>query len=159
MQLRVDKRLSRGFQINTSYTWSHLLDQISEVFATDQTNSSLASIPSAQGPGLKLDYANSDYDRRHRVAINYIWEIPGPRQGWLSQIAGGWRVAGITVIQSGAPFTLINGLDRNGDGQTGPDRPDIGNASKPHNTRAVIDTTCSTGLRNPELSATAGSGC
>ena len=159
MQLRVDKRLSRGFQINTSYTWSHLLDQISEVFATDQTNSSLASVPPAQGPGLKMDYANSDYDRRHRVAINYIWEIPGPREGWLSQIAGGWRVAGITVIQSGAPFTLINGLDRNGDGQTGPDRPDIGNASKPHNTRGVIDTLCASGLRSPELSATAGSGC
>ena len=159
MQLRVDRRFSRGLQINTSYTWSHLLDQISEVFATDQTNSSLASVPPAQGPGLKLDYGNSDYDRRHRLAINYVWDVPGPRTGWLSQIAGGWRISGITVVQSGAPFTLINGLDRNGDGQTGPDRPDIGNPSLPHATRGVVDTLCATGLRNPELSATAGAGC
>jgi len=159
MQVRVDKRLSRGFQINTSYTWSHLLDQISEVFATDQTVSSLASIPPVQGGGLKLDYGNSDYDRRHRLAINYIWNLPGPRNGFLSQVAGGWQISGVTVIQSGAPFTITNSLDRNGDGQTGPDRPDIGNPNAPHNTRAVVDTTCSTGLRNPEISATAGSGC
>ena len=159
LQVRVDKRLSRGFQINTSYTWSHLIDQISEVFATDQTVSSLASIPPSEGPGLRLDRGNSDYDRRHRLAINYIWDLPGPRHGWLSQIAGGWQITGVTVVQSGAPFTITNGLDRNGDGQTGPDRPDIGNPNAPHNTRAVIDATCSTGLRNPELSATAGSGC
>jgi hypothetical protein len=150
-QLRVDKRLSRGFQINTSYTWSKLMDQISEVFATDQTNSSLASVPAFLG-GLKLDYGPSDYHRKHRLAINYVWDLPGPRTGFLGLLAGGWQISGITTFQSGAPFTIINGADRNGDGQTGPDRPDIGNPNAPHNTRALVvaAATCASGLRNPD---------
>src|SRR5262249_42012781 len=64
-QFRLDKRMSSGLQFSASYTWSKLMDQISEVFATDQTLSSLASVPVFQG-GLKLDYAPSDYHRKHR---------------------------------------------------------------------------------------------
>jgi len=156
-QFRVDKRLSRGLQFIASYTWSKLMDQISEVFATDQTLSSLASVPAFLG-GLKLDYAPSDYDRRHRFVFSYVWNLPGPRTGFAAQALGGWQISGITVFQSGAPFTIANGLDRNGDGQTGPDRPDIGNPNAPHNTRAVVATSAtdpcraavSTGLRNPD---------
>lgn len=150
-QLRVDRRLSRGVLFVASYTWSHLIDQISEVFNTDQTNSSLASVPSFQG-GLKADRANSDYDRRHRFTFSYVWDVPGPRRGLLGQIAGGWQIAGIASFQSGAPFTIINGLDRNGDGISTPDRPDIGNPNAPHNTRAqnVTAAVCATLLRNPD---------
>src|SRR5205085_10910082 len=137
-----------------SYTWSHLIDQISQVFATDQTNSSLASVPAFQG-GLKLDRGNSDYDRRHRFAFSYVWDLPGPKRGFLGEVAGGWQIAGVTVFQSGAPFTLLNGLDRNGDGISTPDRPDVGNPNAPHNTRAVIVPvgTCSSLLQNPDTGA------
>ncbi|MGH9906434.1 MAG: hypothetical protein ACRD8U_12735, partial [Pyrinomonadaceae bacterium] len=158
-QLRVDKRLSKGFQFGASYTWSKLTDQISEVFATDQTASSLASVPVPLG-GLKLDYAPSDYHRKHRFTLNYVWDLPGPSTGFLGQVLGGWQVGGITVFQSGAPFTIANGVDRNGDGQTGPDRPDLANPNAPHNTRAVVASAASdpcrlaapggTGLRNPD---------
>jgi len=154
MQLRVDKRLARGLQFTTSYTWSKFMDSISEVFATDQTNSSLASVPVFQG-GLRLDRAVSDYHRKHRLTFSYVWDLPGPERGFLGQVFGGWQLSGITVFQSGAPFTIINGADRNGDGQAGPDRPDVGNPDAPHNTRAqVVATTgpnsCATGLRNPD---------
>ena len=151
LQLRVDKRLSRGMQVTASYTWSKLIDQISEIFATDSSNSSLASVPAFQG-GLKLDRAVSDYHRQNRFVVSYVWEIPGPRTGFFNQVLGGWRISGITSFQDGAPFTLINGLDRNGDGLAGSDRPDVGNPNAPHNTRAQIVpvATCATGLRNPE---------
>lgn len=151
MQLRVDRRFARGFQVNASYTWSKLIDQISEIFATGQTNSALASVPAFQG-GLKLDRAVSDYHRAHRLTISYIWEIPGPTRGFLGQVLGGWQITGITVFQSGAPFTIVNGLDRNGDGVTTSDRPDVGNPNAPHNTRAQVVATsvCATGLRNPD---------
>ena len=164
-QLRVDERFAHGLLLTASYTWSKLTDQISEVFATDQTNSSLASVPAFLG-GLRLDHALSDYDRRHRLAISYVWNIRGPKHGWASQVAGGWQIAGVTVFQSGAPFTLLNGLDRNGDGISTPDRPDLGNPNAPHNTRAVIVPTtgtaanvCSTGLRNIDIAATGPAGC
>ena len=151
MQVRVDKRLSRGMQLTASYTWSKLIDQISEIFATDSSNSSLASVPAFQG-GLQLDRAVSDYHRQNRFVVSYVWDVPGPREGFLKQVLGGWQIAGITSFQDGAPFTLINGLDRNGDGLAGSDRPDVGNPNAPHNTRAQIVpvATCATGLRNPE---------
>jgi hypothetical protein len=152
-QLRVDERLSRGLTLTASYTWSKLTDQISEVFATDQTNSSLASVPVFLG-GLQLDHALSDYDRRHRFTLSYVWNLPGPRKGFLGQTLGGWQISGVTVFQSGAPFTLLNGLDRNGDGISTPDRPDLGNPNAPRNSRAVIvaTATCASGLRNPDNS-------
>lgn len=149
MQLRLDKRFTQGFSVNTSYTWSKYMDEISEVFATDSTASSLASVPVFQG-GLKLDRAVSDYHRKHRLTVAYNWQLPGPTKGWLRHVLGGWETSGIVTLQSGAPFTIFNGLDRNGDGLAGSDRPDIGNPDAPRNTRAQISTTCSTGLRNPD---------
>jgi hypothetical protein len=150
-QLRVDKAFSRGFQIQTGYTWSKNIDNNSEVFSTSNSSSALASLPVFQG-GLELDRALSDFDRRHVFTVGYIWGIPGPRRGFLGQVIGGWQVAGTAVFQSGAPYTLVNGADRNGDGVNGLDRPDIGNPNAPRNTRAVIVpvATCATGFRNPD---------
>lgn len=62
---------------------------------------------------------------------------------------GGWSIAGVTTFQSGTPFTVANGTDRNNDGIPA-DRPDIGNPSAPLNTRANIAPTCATGYKNPD---------
>ncbi len=149
LQLRVDKRFSHGFQINTAYTWSKFMDDVSEVFNTNSSPSSLASVPVFQG-GLRLDRAVSDYDRRHRFIVAYVWQIPGPKSGILGHALGGWEIAGITTFQTGTPYTIVNGADRNGDGLAGGDRPDIGNPNAPRNTRATISATCSTGFLNPD---------
>ncbi len=151
LQVRIDKAFSHGFMVNTSYTWSRFIDNTSEVFATTNSGSSLASIPVYQG-GLILDRAVSDYDRTHRLVFSYIWNLPGPKNGLLGKTVGGWQLAGVTTFQSGAPFTILNGVDRNGDGVNGLDRPDIGNPNAPRSTRAqtVATTVCSTGLRNPD---------
>ena len=55
----------------------------------------------------------SDYDRTHRFTIVYIWDVPGPARGILKRALGGWSISGITSFQSGAPFSLQNGFDRN----------------------------------------------
>jgi hypothetical protein len=65
---------------------------------------------------------------------------------------GGWSVAGITTFQSGTPFTVANGSDRNNDGIPA-DRPDIGNPNAPLNSRAIIAPGCSTGYKNPDTSS------
>jgi hypothetical protein len=154
MQLRVDKRLSNGFQVIGSYTFSKMMDQISEVFGTDSSSSALASVPVYQG-GLKLDRAVSDYHRKNRLSIAYNWTLPGPKKGWASHLLGGWETSGVVSLQSGAPYTILNNLDRNGDGLTGADRPNLGNPNAPRNSRAVIVpvATCATGYRNPDTLA------
>lgn len=133
-----------------TYTWSHSLDDISDVFAFDSTPTSFESVSQVLGASPHIDYGNSDFDRRHVGVISLVWDIRGPKNGIMGQILGGWEVAGIAHWQTGFPFTMSNGTDRNGDGQTGPDRPDIGNPAAPLNTRAVITPSCATGFSNPD---------
>ena len=160
MQWRFDRRFARGFQLNASYTWSKNLDSNSEGVgrpgdqAPVQTpGNNLTSVPVAQG-GLKLDHSLSDYDRAHRLTVAYDWEIPGPAGGFWKRALGGWSLAGISTFQSGAPFTVANGIVRSNAGGSG-DRPDIGNPSAPLNSRAVLTPTsgsqsCATRYRNPD---------
>ncbi len=66
---------------------------------------------------------------------------------------GGWSLAGITSFQSGAPFTVANGIARSN--LSGGSRPDIGNRGAPLSTRAALTPPsgsqfCSTGYRNPD---------
>ena len=65
------------------------------------------------------------FDRPHRFVVSYLWEVPGPRNGFLGQVIGGWQLSGVTAGQSGRPFTIVTGVDSNGDTNTGSDRPDI----------------------------------
>ena len=152
LQARVDRRFAGGFQLSASYTWSKFLDSTSEgagnqnVQQPDRMNRT--SVPVSQG-GLKLDRGLSDFDRPQRLTIAYLWAVPGPRSGWWKYPLGGWSVAGITTFQSGTPFTVANGSDRNNDGIPA-DRPDIGNPSAPLNSRAIIFPRCATGYQNPD---------
>ena len=57
-----------------------------------------------------LDYGNVIYDRRHRLLVTYLYDLPfGKGQPWLNAgsalnlLVGGWQLAGVTILQSG-PF-------------------------------------------------------
>jgi hypothetical protein len=66
---------------------------------------------------------------------------------------GGWSVAPILTVQNGTPYTVVNGVDRDLDGSTLGDRPNIGNPRAPVTTRAIVvaNSVCGTGLQNPAL--------
>jgi hypothetical protein len=154
-QVQVERRFIERFYINGSYTWSRCLDSTSEslLVNTNSQSLNLTSIPASLG-GLKLDRGLSDYHRSHRLTIAYIWDMPSPEGGFREGTFGHWSISGITTFQSGTPYTLQNGLDRNNDGSAN-DRPDIGNTSASLNTRAQITPisgpgSCSTGYRNPD---------
>jgi hypothetical protein len=86
---------------------------------------------------LKLDRGLSDFYRPQRLALTYLWAVPRPRPGWLKYPFGGWTIAGITTFQSGTPFSVGSGSDRNNDAIPA-DRPDIGNPSAPLTSRAIL---------------------
>jgi hypothetical protein len=159
LEAQVEHRYSHGLQLTGAYTWSKSLDSTSEGISevnAQYVNPNLTSVPIAQG-GLNLDRGLSDFDRRHRLTILYLWEIPGPSRRFWKRVVGGWSIAGITTFQSGTPYTVINGFDRNGDGWP-EDRPDISNPSAPLGSRAILWTTtgpqaCQTGYRNPDTNA------
>ena len=152
LQARLDHRFARGFQMSVSYTWSKFIDSTSDgvgnVNVQAPANGNLTSVPVMYG-GLKLDRGPSDFDRPQRLTIAYLWAVPGPRSGWSKYPLGGWQIAGITTFQSGTPFTMANGFDRNNDGVL-EDRPDIGNRNAPLNTRAILSPGCATGYQNKD---------
>jgi hypothetical protein len=155
LQARVDRRFASGFQLTASYTWSKYLDSTSEgagnMGLQDADKQNRTSVPVSQG-GLVLDRGLSDFDRPQRLTIVYLWAVPGPRSGWWRYALSGWSIAGVTTFQSGTPFTLANGTDRNNDGIPA-DRPDIGNPNAPLSTRANIAPSCATGYKNPDTGA------
>jgi len=152
LQGRLDRHLARGFQLSASYTWSKMIDSTSDGVGStniqDPSGGNLTSVPVMYG-GLKLDRAVSDFDRPQRLTIAYLWVVPGPRSGWPKYTFGGWQLAGITTFQSGTPFSVANGFDRNNYADK-EDRADIGNPNAPLNTRAIIFPSCATGYQNPD---------
>jgi hypothetical protein len=152
LQTHLDRRFGRGFQMSASYTWSKFIDSTSDgvgsINAQAPAQNNLTSVPVMFG-GLKLDRGLSDYDRPQRLTITYLWAVPGLRSSWSKYALSGWQLAGITTFQSGTPFTMANGFDRNNYGNN-EDRPDIGNPSAPLNTRAIIFPGCPTGYQNPD---------
>jgi len=141
-------------QFDGSYTYGHYLDEISDVFGFDSTPSSFQSVSQVVGGSRHLDYGNSDFDRRHVGAIGLVWGLRGPRNGVVGSLLGGWQLSAIAIWQSGIPYTLLNGFDRNGDGQLVPDRPDVSNPAAPLNTRAILQASCATGYANPDVTGT-----
>lgn len=153
-QARLDRRFSHGFQFSAAYTWSKMIDSTSDGIGgtnvQEPNGNNLTSVPVMYG-GLNLDRSVSDYDRPQRLAIAYLWKLPGPRSGWSKYAFSGWQLAGITIFQSGTPFSLANGADRNNYADK-EDRADIGNPNAPVNTRAILFQGCSTGYENPDTS-------
>jgi len=88
------KRLAHGLQFNGSYTWSHSIDEASRnlegVVVQDSNN-----IASSRG--------NSDFDARHRVVVNAIYDLPFRGN---NRLTSGWELAPIVSLQSGNPFTV-----------------------------------------------------
>ena len=109
LQASLDKRLSGGLSAGAHYTWSKFIDTISEVF-----NPSSGEVAAAQDPfDVENDKAVSAYDRPHRFATNIVWELPWlrDRSGVAGALLGGWQASAQLTLQSGAPFTALNGND------------------------------------------------
>lgn len=149
-QLGVTRRFSKGLGVTGSYTYSKLIDNGSEIFASSGlVNSSLPIIPHVLG-GERNERAVSLFDRTHRAVFTYVYDLPFMRdqRGVLGQIVGGWQLSGITTFESGVPFTVANGQDSNGFAGNN-DRPDFNPAGQA-GVRAVPNAASPTGYINPD---------
>ncbi|HMV86371.1 MAG TPA: carboxypeptidase regulatory-like domain-containing protein [Blastocatellia bacterium] len=110
MQISLEKRLSRNFSMGTHYTWSAFIDDASEVFNPQPAG----EIAVAQDPyNRRADRARSSYDRPHRFTGNVVYEFPFYREqkGVAGHTFGGWQTNAFFTLQSGTPFTVLNGAD------------------------------------------------
>lgn len=131
-QLKVERPFSHGLLVRGSYTYSKFIDDMSEVFATSGGSSRAQDLLNQRG-----DRGLSAFDRRHRLAIAYLYELPYVHRHEnvfmtvLNEITSGWQSAGTISFSSGAPETISSGVDQNGDGFGGNDRPNLGNPNAP----------------------------
>jgi Carboxypeptidase regulatory-like domain/TonB-dependent Receptor Plug Domain/TonB dependent receptor len=106
LQLRIQKRMSRGLQFQANYAFSKSLDT-----GTSRGWGS-GGVETYQNPySPASNYAPSAFDLRHILVGQVLYELPfgAGRQhalhGVLDEIAGGWRVSTIAQWHSGLPFT------------------------------------------------------
>jgi outer membrane receptor protein involved in Fe transport len=125
-QFQLNKRLARGFTGQLSYTYGKALDSGSDV--------QVGATP-VDAHNLELEWGPADYDVRHRLVANWLWEIPFLRNatGLKGSVLGGWQVNGVIQWQTGFPFTVNTQApfpagDYNGDGVNNdrPNRPSFG---------------------------------
>ena len=67
-----------------------------------------------QNPADPLPWILSDDDTPHVLLSGFTWEIPGPSQGVMRQVLGGWNVSGILRYESGRPMTVTMTNDLGG---------------------------------------------
>jgi hypothetical protein len=110
LEVRLTQRVWHGLQYQLSYTWSHAIDNQSDLLegvrtGPDRTDVAIAGFTSTLDP--RFDRADANFDQRHNFIVNAIWEVPAPRSRWRTLI-GGWSISGIGGIRSGFPVTVIS---------------------------------------------------
>lgn len=97
----VEKRMSHGLQVAASYTYSHALDEQSGLGLFYNGNNPL---------NLRDGYASADFDRTHVINFSYVYRLPDFYSKSLlkGKLADGWSLVGLTVLQSGQPYSVID---------------------------------------------------
>ncbi len=99
------KRFSRHYEFQASYTWSHAIDDSTDLQSTLTPQDSYY-------PGA--DRSNSTFDERHRFVLNGVYQsgkLSG--SGFASKFFSNWTFAPLIEFSSGRPFNIITGSDDN----------------------------------------------
>ncbi len=123
LQTEVIHRLSRGFQIRGSYTWSKNLDFNSGLTGAQAQNQAQMIL---DRDDLHRDWGPSALNVTSAASISARYELPFHAPGVEGKFVDGWQLNGIATLLSGFPFTPLIGANRSGDGDTrNPDRPSL----------------------------------
>jgi len=104
LQTKVTKRMSHGLLFGSSYTWSKAIDTGSSTLIGNPFATSISSLPLFD-PKLRRGLA--DFDIRHVLSTNLVWQAPTPdvSSTVVRWIVGGWQFGSIVQASSGVPFT------------------------------------------------------
>jgi Carboxypeptidase regulatory-like domain len=115
LQLTAMKRLGHGLQGQVNYTWSRCLDTVSNGgFLSFSAGGILSPLPG----DLARDYGPCDYDIRHNLNAQYVYQLPvRVRSHPLGYALNGWQISGTAFWHSGVPFSVLSTpYSANGDG-------------------------------------------
>jgi hypothetical protein len=115
----VKKRFSRNHQFQLSYTWSHAIDDSSDL----QT----LLLPQDNG-NLAAERADALFDQRHRLVFSAVIASPRAWTGSDSGVArffADFTLSPILEVSSGRPFNILSNVDTNNDQSNQTDRPNV----------------------------------
>ncbi len=102
LQTTVSRRWGAGY-FQAAYTFSK---------STDATSTGNTAFNTAFNDESTLNDSRglSDFDRTHRLAVSYRYDLPffKSAEGLTHRLLAGWGISGITIIQSGAPFSVLD---------------------------------------------------
>jgi hypothetical protein len=106
LQLTAMKRLGHGLQGQINYTWSHCLDEVSNGgFLQFSAGAILSPLPG----DLARNHGPCDYDIRHNLTAQYVYELPVKvRSHALGYVLNGWQVSGSVFWHTGVPFSVLS---------------------------------------------------
>jgi hypothetical protein len=106
LQLTAMKRLGNGFMGQVNYTWSRCLDTVSNGgFLQFSAGAILSPLPG----DLARDHGPCDYDIRHNLNAQYVYQLPlKVRNRTLGYALNGWQVSGTAFWHSGIPFSVLS---------------------------------------------------
>ncbi|MFB3905204.1 MAG: carboxypeptidase regulatory-like domain-containing protein [Acidobacteriota bacterium] len=127
LQVELNKRFSRGFSLQSAYTYSRSIDQFSRI----TSNSTPVSNPFDLGAERGL----SDFHAKHIASFSWISDLPAfaSQNALVKGVLGGWQLNGFINLRSGSPITVLTGRDNALSG-TGNQRPNqVGDPGLPEN--------------------------
>ncbi len=118
LTVNFSKRFSRHFEFLSSYTWSHAIDDSTDL-------QSLLAPQDNRRPFLER--SNSTFDQRHRWVVSAVMDSPYKRTdtGFWHKFLADFTVAPLIEVASGKPFNVLAGTDFNLDFTPFTDRPSV----------------------------------
>lgn len=116
LQTTLSRRFLRGIQWTAAYTWSHAIDEVSDVF--DLAGS--FALPQ-DDRAMRLERGSAAFDIRHRFVGSLLGDLPllgryQKARGLTGALLGGWQWGAISTWQTGQPYTVNTTYDVNLDG-------------------------------------------
>ena len=119
LQIEARKRYRHNFQFTGAYTWSHAIDDVSDLFPIAG-----APVIAQDSRNFRAERGDANFDIRHRFVASLLWDLPFYRNsnGGVERVFQNWQIASIFQVNTGQPFTLNLPVDANLDGNL-TDRP------------------------------------
>jgi hypothetical protein len=161
LTVNVSKRFSKGFELLSSYTWSHSIDDSTDLQSTLEPQDSRFPF---------LEKSNSVNDQRHRWVTSAVFQSPSAKsgEGFLKHFIGDFTLSPIVEVSSGRPFNVISSEDTRLDLGASQARPSVttsgSGTTSPyiHGVTFVVANVCLTNSGAPFAIpgvTTAGAGC
>ncbi len=116
LTVNLRKRMQNHVEFLVSYTWGHTIDD-----STDLT--SLLEPQDNANPNAER--SNSTFDQRHRFVLSGVYDSGKAGGSFWGKFFSDWTVAPILEADSGRPYNILTGGDRNFDFSSNTDRPNV----------------------------------